>query len=114
MAGFDLAAYCARECPRQAGENATGMVLLSQGIFSFGKDARESYERMIELVSMAEEYLQKKGAWHSSVKPAAPSASKREEIATLRHSMSDQAGFPLVLRVDGSPKFLGFPQRAAG
>src|SRR2546430_13741919 len=43
-----------------------GMVLLSHGIFSFGADARESYERMIELVSQAEEYLQKKKAWHFS------------------------------------------------
>src|SRR5687767_13489059 len=64
MAGFDLAAYCAREFPKQAGKNTVGMVLLSHGIFSFGADARECYGRMIELVSMAEEYLQKKKAWH--------------------------------------------------
>jgi len=56
MAGFDLAAYCAREFPKQAGKNTVGMVLLSHGIFSFGPDARSSYELMIELVSMAEEY----------------------------------------------------------
>ena len=111
MAGFDLAAYCAREFPKQAGKNTVGMVLLSHGIFSFGKDARESYERMIELVSMAEEYLQKKGAWHPDIKPAGPSSFEREEIAALRRSMSDQAGFPLVLRVNDSPKFLGFAQR---
>jgi rhamnose utilization protein RhaD (predicted bifunctional aldolase and dehydrogenase)/NAD(P)-dependent dehydrogenase (short-subunit alcohol dehydrogenase family) len=112
MAGFDLAAYCAREFPKQAGKNTVGMVLLSHGIFSFGKDARESYERMIELVSMAEEYLQRKGAWHPQVKAGAPASSKREEIAGLRRAMSDQAGFPLVLRVNDSAKFLGFAQRA--
>jgi rhamnose utilization protein RhaD (predicted bifunctional aldolase and dehydrogenase)/NAD(P)-dependent dehydrogenase (short-subunit alcohol dehydrogenase family) len=112
MAGFDLAAYCAREFPRQAGKNTIGMVLLSHGIFSFGRDARESYERMIELVSMAEEYLQRKGAWHPSIKPGARSPARREEIAALRRSMSDQAGFPLVLRLNDSPKFLGFAQRS--
>src|SRR4029079_13597928 len=53
MPGFDLAAYCAREFPRQAGKNCIGMVLMSHGIFSFGADARESYERMIELVTLA-------------------------------------------------------------
>ncbi len=111
MAGFDLAAYCAREFAKQAGKNTVGMVLLSHGIFSFGKDARESYERMIELVSMAEEYLQRKGAWHAALKPGAPSSFKREDIAALRRSMSDQAGFPLVLRVSDSAKFLGFAQR---
>jgi rhamnose utilization protein RhaD (predicted bifunctional aldolase and dehydrogenase)/NAD(P)-dependent dehydrogenase (short-subunit alcohol dehydrogenase family) len=111
MAGFDLAAYCAREFPRQAGKNTVGMVLLSHGIFSFGKDARESYERMIELVSMAEEYLQKKGAWRPELKPASSTTVKRDEIATLRRSMSDQAGFPLVVRVNDSAKFAGFAQR---
>jgi len=111
MAGFDLAAYCAREYPKQAGRNTVGMVLLSHGIFSFGKDARESYERMIELVSMAEEYLQKKGAWRPELKPASSTTVKRDEIAALRRAMSDQAGFPLVLRVNDSAKFAGFAQR---
>jgi NAD(P)-dependent dehydrogenase (short-subunit alcohol dehydrogenase family) len=45
------------------------------------------------------------------VKPAAPASAKREEIATLRRHISDQAGFPLVLRVNDNPKFLGFTQR---
>ena len=111
MAGFDLAAYCAREFPKQAGKNTIGMVLLSHGIFSFGKDARESYERMIELVSMAEEYLQKKGAWRAEPKSGSPTTAKRDEIAALRRAMSDQAGFPLVVRVNDSPKFAGFAQR---
>ena len=112
MAGFDLAAYCAREFPRQAGKNTTGMVLLSHGIFSFGRDARESYERMIELVSMAEEYLQRKKAWHSALPAPRARGAKREEIAELRRAISDQAGSPLVLRVNDSAKFLGFAQRA--
>src|SRR5712671_2319633 len=34
-----------------------GLVLLKHGIFSFGADAREAYERMIALVSLAEERL---------------------------------------------------------
>ena len=63
MAGFDLAAFCAREFPKQAGQDTIGMVLLSHGIFSFGADARESYERMIELVALAEEYLAARKAW---------------------------------------------------
>src|SRR5688572_22084257 len=112
MAGFDLAAYCAREFPKQAGKNCIGMVLLSHGIFSFGADARQSYERMVELVSMAEEYLQKKKAWHVGTEPKSASSFKREELATLRRAFSDQAGFPMVLRLNDSPKFLGFAQRS--
>jgi len=110
MAGFNLAAHCAREFPKQATDKTVGMVLVSHGIFSFGADARESYERMIELVSMAEEYLQKKKAWHIALpaKPAEPVT--REEIATLRRAISEQAGFPVILRTNQSEKFRGFAQ----
>jgi rhamnose utilization protein RhaD (predicted bifunctional aldolase and dehydrogenase)/NAD(P)-dependent dehydrogenase (short-subunit alcohol dehydrogenase family) len=111
MAGFDLAAYCAREFPKQAGKNTVGMVLLSHGIFSFAADARESYERMIELVSMAEEYLQKKKAWHVAPGSSRKSTLERKQIAELRRAMSDQAGFPMVLRVNDGEKFLAFAQR---
>jgi rhamnose utilization protein RhaD (predicted bifunctional aldolase and dehydrogenase)/NAD(P)-dependent dehydrogenase (short-subunit alcohol dehydrogenase family) len=110
MAGFDLAAFCAREFPKQAKKNCIGMVLLSHGIFSFGKDARESYERMIELVGMAEQYLEKKGAWRVEVSGNKEKID-RQEIASLRRAFSDQAGFPLVLKVNPNGKFLGFAQR---
>jgi len=108
MAGFDLASYCAREFPKQAGRNTIGIVLLSHGIFSFGKDARESYERMIQLVTLAEDYLKRKAP--QPAMSAKPATVKREEIADLRRAISAQAGFPLVLRVNDSPKFLGFAQ----
>ncbi len=111
MAGFDLAAYCAKEFPKQAGKNTIGMVLLSHGIFSFGADARESYERMVELVSMAEEYLQRKKAWHVASASREGTPAGRTEIAQLRRAISDQAGFPMVLRVNDGEKFLGFARR---
>ena len=111
MAGFDLAAYCAREFPRQAGADTVGMVLLSHGIFSFGPDARTSYELMIELVSMAEEYLQAKRAWHIPSPSGKPKDVNREDIAKLRRAISDQAGVPMVLRANRSEKMLGFAQR---
>jgi len=111
MAGFDLAAHCAREFPKQASAKTVGMVLLSHGIFSFGAEARESYERMIELVSMAEDYLQKKKAWHFDLRAGNAVAAKREEIASLRRAISEQAGFPVVLKVNDSGKFRGFAQR---
>jgi NAD(P)-dependent dehydrogenase (short-subunit alcohol dehydrogenase family) len=119
MAGFDLAAYCAREFPKQAGKNCIGMVLLSHGVFSFGADARESYQRQIELVSMAEKYLEKKNAWHFDVPakqsqreaPVEAQSAKRKEIAQLRRAISDVAGFPVILKVSDSAKFLAYAQR---
>src|SRR5690606_38318458 len=38
-----------------------GMVLLHHGVFTFHDDARESYERMIRLVTMAEDALEEQG-----------------------------------------------------
>jgi rhamnose utilization protein RhaD (predicted bifunctional aldolase and dehydrogenase) len=62
------------------------MVLVSHGIFSFGAEAKESYERMIELVSMAEEYLQKKKAWHLGFRssPPLPQNAKRSRASGAR------------------------------
>ena len=108
MAGFDLAAYCAREFPKQATTRTVGMVLLSHGVFSFAEDARESYELMIELVSMAERYLEAKKAWSISLPAAAPSPFRRTEAAQLRHDVSNAAGFPMLCLCNDSPRLLGF------
>ena len=55
MPGFALAKKAAevyRENP-----DCQGLILLKHGVFSFGATAREAYERMIELVSLAEARL---------------------------------------------------------
>ena len=111
MAGFQLAALCAREFARQVTAKTQGVVLISHGIVSVGAEARESYERMIELVSMAEEYLQKKKAWHLPAASPKRAPVSREEIASLRRAISEQANFPVVLRVNDGEKFLAFAQR---
>lgn len=108
MPGFDLAAYCAREFPKQRTKSTVGMVLLSHGIFSFAEGARESYERMIELVSMAEQYLTAKKAWSLGSPPAKAGAFKREDAAKLRSDISRAAGVPLLCRCNDAPRFLGF------
>jgi rhamnose utilization protein RhaD (predicted bifunctional aldolase and dehydrogenase)/NAD(P)-dependent dehydrogenase (short-subunit alcohol dehydrogenase family) len=108
MPGFDLAELCAREFPKQAGAGTVGMVLLSHGVFSFAAGARESYERMIELVSMAEEYLAARKSWSVGLPPAQAAPFRREEAAKLRSDASRAAGFPLLCRCNDAPDFLGF------
>jgi rhamnose utilization protein RhaD (predicted bifunctional aldolase and dehydrogenase)/NAD(P)-dependent dehydrogenase (short-subunit alcohol dehydrogenase family) len=112
MAGFDLATYCAREFAARAGPQTVGMVLLSHGMFSFGADARESYERMIRLVGMAEDYLASRKAWQVSLPAPRPPTAGRESIAGLRRAISDRAGTPMLLKVNDTPKFLSFAQHA--
>jgi rhamnose utilization protein RhaD (predicted bifunctional aldolase and dehydrogenase)/NAD(P)-dependent dehydrogenase (short-subunit alcohol dehydrogenase family) len=113
MPGFDLARLCAERFAADAGPQARGMVLMNHGIFSFGESAKESYERMIELVTRAEEYLQKHKAWHLPAAPAKPAAvPARKEIAALRRDVSAAAGFPVVLSVHDDPASLAFVNRA--
>jgi rhamnose utilization protein RhaD (predicted bifunctional aldolase and dehydrogenase)/NAD(P)-dependent dehydrogenase (short-subunit alcohol dehydrogenase family) len=61
MPGFALA-KSGRQCfdAAVAGRqnDLMGMVLLKHGLFSFGATAREAYDRMIELVSLAEERIE--------------------------------------------------------
>jgi rhamnose utilization protein RhaD (predicted bifunctional aldolase and dehydrogenase)/NAD(P)-dependent dehydrogenase (short-subunit alcohol dehydrogenase family) len=108
MAGFDLASYCAREFPKQATKKTVGMVLLSHGVFSFAADAKESYELMIELISMSEKYLEAKKAWSVGVPPAKGTNFRRGEAAQLRHEVSKAAGFPMLCLCNDAPRFLGF------
>src|ERR1700674_5482869 len=57
MPGFDLARMAADRFSDESGPSTVGMVLLKHGFFSFGETAKIAYERMIQLVSRAEEYL---------------------------------------------------------
>jgi rhamnose utilization protein RhaD (predicted bifunctional aldolase and dehydrogenase)/NAD(P)-dependent dehydrogenase (short-subunit alcohol dehydrogenase family) len=55
MPGFDLAQSCARIWEKNP--NVEGLILLKHGIFTFGDTARVAYERMIDLVTVAEKRL---------------------------------------------------------
>ena len=57
MPGFGLAKAAAQAF--DANPSVEGLVLVKHGIFSFGADARQSYERMIALVDAAETYIAK-------------------------------------------------------
>src|SRR5438445_5240206 len=55
MPGFLLAKKAAEVL--EADPEVEGLVLIKHGVFSFGETAREAYERMIAIVSLAEERL---------------------------------------------------------
>jgi rhamnose utilization protein RhaD (predicted bifunctional aldolase and dehydrogenase)/NAD(P)-dependent dehydrogenase (short-subunit alcohol dehydrogenase family) len=112
MPGFDLARLCARLFSAEAGPQTVGMVLLQHGVFSFGDTARESYERMIELVSRAEEYLAAHGAWALPAPPPVTDApTSPTTITALRRDLSLVAGFPLILSSRRDARSLAFARR---
>jgi rhamnose utilization protein RhaD (predicted bifunctional aldolase and dehydrogenase)/NAD(P)-dependent dehydrogenase (short-subunit alcohol dehydrogenase family) len=72
MPGFGLAKAAAEVF--DADPYVEGLILVKHGIFSFGADARQAYERMITLVTHAEERLarQRKPAFISAKLPTRP------------------------------------------
>lgn len=112
MPGFALARRVAEEFPKQVHAGTVGMILLNHGVFSFGESARESYERMITLVTLAEEYHQRHGA---GVLPGAVSGEiapvNVQALSDLRRHVSAAAGRPMILTSDRSSRALHFVHR---
>src|SRR4028118_2059628 len=125
MPGFDLARLCARLYPEQAGPRTIGMVLMNHGIFSFGETARESYERMIHLVTLPEEHLaaagavpplpeEREGVWErgsGGEGPGEGGSSLMSTIATLRRDVSRVAGAPMAPLSRRDARSLAFARR---
>lgn len=112
MPGFDLARLCAQQFPAEAGPETIGMVLLNHGIFSFGETARESYERMIQLVGLAEDYLKQQGAWELGPFPESDSRDLDSlGLARLRHEISAAAGFPMLVAARSDSRSRAFARR---
>lgn len=88
-----------RSCTPLAGEPAIGLALMNHGLLTFGDTAKQAYDRMIELVTLAEEYLARHNAWNISL-PAVtmPTRPLRVEIARRRRDASAAAGAPVILR----------------
>ena len=113
MPGFDLARSCAAIFPRERTPRTIGMALEHHGLFSFGDTARESYERMIDLVRRAEDYLRRNGAWQIPFEPApTPAAVPALALAALRRELSEVAGFPLLLASTGDERGRAFVRRS--
>jgi rhamnose utilization protein RhaD (predicted bifunctional aldolase and dehydrogenase)/NAD(P)-dependent dehydrogenase (short-subunit alcohol dehydrogenase family) len=112
MPGFDLARVCAERFAAEAGPQTLGMVLMNHGIFSFGATARESYDRMIDLVGRAEEYLKRQDAWDlGAPSERVDGAPDPVAIARLRRDIAKAAGFPMVLASRRNPRNLAFARR---
>ena len=112
MPGFDLAKDVARIFSKDATEKTEGMILMNHGIFSFGGDAKESYDRMISLVNEAENYLLSQNAWDIE-KISSNVATKKisKQVSQLRHQVSLIAGYPVLMNLTNSHQGLSFSNR---
>ncbi|HWA64173.1 MAG TPA: bifunctional aldolase/short-chain dehydrogenase [Caulobacteraceae bacterium] len=89
MPGFALAKLAAEVF--EANPAVEGLVLLKHGIFSFGATARESYERMIDLVSAAESYVAARPLRRAPPRPRG-TLGAAELLPQLRGVLGEAAG----------------------
>ena len=90
MPGFDLAKVCAATW--RDNREAEGLILSKHGIFSFGETARDAYERMIDLVGMAERRLQNGAANFVQAALPASLASAADIAPIIRGALADRSG----------------------
>jgi rhamnose utilization protein RhaD (predicted bifunctional aldolase and dehydrogenase)/NAD(P)-dependent dehydrogenase (short-subunit alcohol dehydrogenase family) len=113
MPGFLLAKKAAEI--HEAGPGVEGLVLLKHGVFSFGESAREAYERMIAIVTLAEERLAR---GRRSVFPAARLPLSLAGVAEVAPILRGACALPdpaaeglykrFVLDFRGGPAVLNF------
>ncbi len=94
-----------------------GIILLNHGVFTFGDDARTSYERMIQVVTEAEEYLDAHAPLPGSDEIEYAYAASGEgdplvEFARLRSAVSKAAGGAMIAQHDSSPLHVAFSSRS--
>ena len=113
MPGFVLAKKAAEVY--EADPAVEGLVLLKHGIFTFGADARESYERMIAAVTRAEERIAKgrkrafaAAALPTQIAPVHAVAPILRGACSLPDAKAAGAWRRLVLEFRASPAILAY------
>lgn len=117
MPGFDLARMVRERWPEQYGSHMTGMVLLNHGLFTFADETRQAYERHMNLIARAQDWMNSKGATRAGgVRPAsAPAAVEPARLGSLRKTISRAAGRPFIVgrhRGADVDEFIGRPDMA--
>ena len=83
-----------------------GLIVLNHGLFTFGQSAQESYQRMIELVNIAEEFLHQRFVaqriTHAEV------SIDLLFLAQLRREVAKTRGEAVIAGIDASPEARAF------
>ena len=110
MPGFKLARVAAALWAEQARDDTTGMVLLNHGLFTFAETTRGAYGHHVDLITLAERWLDEHAPpvplGDKSLPPAGATA-----VAELRQQISQAAGRPMIVTRHSDPASARFVQR---
>jgi rhamnose utilization protein RhaD (predicted bifunctional aldolase and dehydrogenase)/NAD(P)-dependent dehydrogenase (short-subunit alcohol dehydrogenase family) len=115
MPGFILAKTVFELSRNVVWSDIEGMILMNHGVFSFANDAKTSYQRMINIVCAAEDYI----ARHINTQNAAKAAEKQslswEQLVILseiRQHTSKLSGNAMLVRLNNGPNAVNFSRLA--
>ncbi len=105
MPGFKLSRKVFEMTTKIDWTQCEGMILLNHGIFSFGDTARESYTRMIDLVSLAEDFLAKNSTLtNTAATESVPGKAELLKLACIRRKVSALRGTASLAQLNFSAK----------
>jgi rhamnose utilization protein RhaD (predicted bifunctional aldolase and dehydrogenase)/NAD(P)-dependent dehydrogenase (short-subunit alcohol dehydrogenase family) len=107
MPGFQLARKVYEMTQGIDWSSLDGIVLMNHGLFTFANTARAAYDMMIELVTLAEDYLKQRGAF-DSLASAAPADIDLLALSRIRKAVSAAAGKAMIALVNVSQRACGF------
>ena len=104
MPGFILAHTIYKMTKEIDWDKCEGIILHNHGIFTFDDDAKKSYDKMIDAVTLAEEFLEK------NAKLELEKYIPRAEInlEKLQKLISEEKGYDVLLKVNQSPLALHY------
>jgi rhamnose utilization protein RhaD (predicted bifunctional aldolase and dehydrogenase)/NAD(P)-dependent dehydrogenase (short-subunit alcohol dehydrogenase family) len=100
MPGFVLAQLIYQMTRDVKWDKLEGMVLMNHGLFTFNDNAKASYEKTIELVDKAEQYLKSEGA--NLTLDNSSATVDNLKIATLRKEISAIKGHATIAKINTS------------
>jgi rhamnose utilization protein RhaD (predicted bifunctional aldolase and dehydrogenase)/NAD(P)-dependent dehydrogenase (short-subunit alcohol dehydrogenase family) len=106
MPGFILAKQIYGLTKALNWDKIESIILQHHGVFTFHDNPRISYERMIEMVTRAEDYLKE----HAVVENVKPTAREIDplEVAVLRRNVSGVWGKPVLAHLDSTEACIAF------
>ena len=98
MPGFILAQKIYEMSKDMDWETCEGIILHNHGIFTFDDDAKKSYDKMIDAVTLAENFLEKNASYElPNIEP------KDFDVQSLLEIVSKEKGVDIVCKVNQTP-----------
>ena len=104
MPGFILARTIYKMIQNIDWESCEGIILHNHGIFTFDNDPKKSYDKMIDAVSLAEDFLNRNAK--VTLKQYIPESFFN--IEKLQEIISKEKGYEVTIKVDQTPLALNY------